>query len=262
MAKASVGSKIGLQVQAEVECVLSLLRSDGEVHEARKAIRRARSLLALADGELEIGPADVALQRAGDSLSMLRDLRAATGTAMQLSEQDGISAWDVVVAALHKRTAILCRDTLHEDPGFKKRIAMVRQARRSIAKLDWADFKPRHLDNALQRQERKTQKSAKRAESKPVPDNLHRWRRKSRRLRMQIDALKDLNIEHVKLQKHAAKSLHKLSDALGGYQDLVVLSEEIEGIQHFAGRRELLENIDQLRNQQVRTFQFGEPGIS
>ena len=75
-----------------------------------------------------------------------------------------------------------------------------------------------------------------------MPANLHRWRRRVRKLRMQMEALariepglaKDAAKESA---SKAAKALHKLSDQLGAFQDKQMLRNvlrRMRGLPHRA----------------------------
>lgn len=221
------------------------------VHEARKAIRRTRALLALAedgDAAFDVAPADRILQRVGDGLSTLRDAHAAMETAQALAKQDDRKRWRPVVDALRERSAALVARELARDPGFARRQATIAGALHYLDRLPWQEFKSAQLRDGLQRQRRRVDKAARRATRHPDAENLHRWRRKVRRLRMQLDAMPRLK-PHGTQPTHAttkSKSLHKLSDALGHQQDLHVLAGLLRRLPDIAERPLLRQRLQEL----------------
>lgn len=232
MPRQSAGHALGKLVHEECSAVIAALRGRSalhtRVHEARKAIRRTRALLALAeDGEagFDIGPADRILQRVGDSLSRLRDAYVAIDTARTVGKQTEPKRWRPVVIALRKRSASLVAHELERDPGLARRVASVEGALHYLDPLPWAELTAAQIREGVQRQRRRVERAARRAGKHPDAERLHAWRRKVRRLRMQVDALPKLKPRWSKATASTpkSKSLHKLSDALGREQDLQVL---------------------------------------
>ncbi|HEL3804752.1 TPA: CHAD domain-containing protein, partial [Stenotrophomonas maltophilia] len=84
-------------------------------------------------------------------------------------------------------------------------------------------------------------------------EGVHRWRRRARRLRMQLELLKDMKLrpgrsregpEHGK----AARSLHHLSDRLGDMQDLRLLRNLVRAMPSCSGKTVVLQLIDAARH--------------
>ncbi|WP_162435477.1 CHAD domain-containing protein [Pseudoxanthomonas koreensis] len=211
------------------------------MHEARKAIRRARSLLALAEPELDVEAADAILRRTGDSLGALRDAHAVTLTALRLGKRLSDPRWRQAATVLALRADRLARRELAADPGFAKRRKAIGRAARRLDALPWQALKSAGIREGLLRQSRRVERAAQRANRDPTPDNLHAWRRRARRLRMQLDALDGLKIRIIGHDPTASKRLHRLSDRLGRQQDLVVLAGTLRRMRTLEHRRELLE---------------------
>jgi len=229
MPRHATGQALGALVRSECQAIIDALRAPTavhvRVHEARKAIRRARALLALVEdggGGFDVGPAERILQRLGDGLSRLRDAHAAVETARSLAVQEGRKAWRPVIEALRERSNTLAARELARDPGFARRQSIVEGALHYLDAQPWGTLRATHLRAGLQRQRRRVERAARRARKDPGPDNLHRWRRRVRRLRMQLDALPQLG--RGRHSPKASRSLHQLSDALGRQQDLQVLA--------------------------------------
>ncbi|HVJ38251.1 MAG TPA: CHAD domain-containing protein [Stenotrophomonas sp.] len=255
MPRHSAGHALGKLVHEECSAVIAGLRGrkalHTRVHEARKAIRRARALLALAedgDAAFDIGPADRILQRVGDSLSRLRDAHVAIDTARLVGKQTETKRWRPVVIALRARSAGLIAHELERDPGLARRVSTVEGALHYLDALPWAELTAAQIRAGLQRQHRRVERAARRAGKHPDADRLHTWRRKVRRLRMQVEALPKLKPHWSKSTPSApkSKSLHKLSDALGREQDLQVLAgllRRLPGLDDRAARRAELDAL-------------------
>ncbi|MBH1731541.1 CHAD domain-containing protein, partial [Stenotrophomonas maltophilia] len=105
------------------------------------------------------------------------------------------------------------------------------------------------------RTRRRVRKAATRATHGGTNDieGVHRWRRRARRLRMQLELLKDMKLrpgrsregpEHGK----AARSLHHLSDRLGDMQDLRLLRNLVRAMPSCSGKTVVLQLIDAARH--------------
>jgi len=249
----SHGSRLGRLVQHEGLAAIEALTAPDDVHthvhEARKAIRRARSLLALVEDELDVGAADVILQRAGESLGPLRDAHAVHLTVIRLAKRLPDPHWQQAVGALGARADRLARRELAADPGLAKRRRAIRRAARLLDALPWDTLKSADIRDGLVRQSRRADKAAKRAKKTPEPENLHRWRRRVRRLRMQVDALAGLKLSILDQDPAVSKRLHQLSDELGIHQDLEVLEDVLKRMRSLECRHAL---VAQLGNAEVR----------
>ncbi|MCD7096837.1 CHAD domain-containing protein [Stenotrophomonas sp. MMGLT7] len=196
------------------------------VHSARKAIRRLRSLLALVKHRFdEVAPIDRRLQKLGDGLSALRDAHVTVDVAQALAARDGTGRWQPAIDFLVERRDRSMARALAADPGFRRRQAIVERVAADLEALDWRRLKRSDLRAALRLGQARLAKAEKRARQDPSPQNLHRFRRRVRRLRMQRDALGVIAPEIAGTSgkpaaDKQAKALRKLSDRLGWLQDL------------------------------------------
>ncbi|MBO9718168.1 MAG: CHAD domain-containing protein [Pseudoxanthomonas sp.] len=246
----SPGSRLGHLLRQECLAALKSLATAGDqvhahVHEARKAIRRARSLAALVASGFDVESADGILQRTGDSLSPLRDAHVVALVAGRLGKRPADPHWKQAAATLEMRAERLVRRELAADPGFARRRRALRRAAKLLEPLPWRELKDGDIREALVRQSRRVERAARRAKKDPTPDNLHRWRRRVRRLRMQLDALDSLGIDAIGHDPAASKRLHRLGDRLGARQDLVVLAGVLRRLRTLPHRRELLRQLDE-----------------
>lgn len=243
----SYGSRLGRLLQKECLAAIEVLAAPGSihvrVHEARKAIRRARSLIALAATQLDTGPADGILQRVGDSLGSMRDAHASALTAACLDRRLPGRGWKQAAIALDVRADRLAKRELADDPGFAKRRRAIRRAARQLESLPWDTLPAAAIRQGVSRQTRRMDNAARRARKAPTPENLHRLRRRGRRLRMQVDALAGLNVRFPGLAAAESKRLRRLSDDLGWDHDLVVLAAALRRMRTLEHRGELLEHL-------------------
>lgn len=248
MPRHSTGQALGALVHAECRSAIAALRAPKaihtRVHETRKAIRRTRALLALADdgdASFDVGPADRILSRVGDGLSRLRDAQAAIDTARSVGKQVGQKRWQPVVHALRERAAALVAQELERDPGLARRRATLEGALHYLDALPWSELTASQIREGLARQRRRVERAAQRASKRPDAKRLHDWRRKVRRLRMEVEALPRLKPNWSKAASGTPKSrsLHRLSDTLGREQDLHVLDGLLKRLPGLADRAQL-----------------------
>lgn len=248
-----VGPALGRKVAAECAAIQQALAGrkqvHGRVHEARKAIRRVRALLALVERKLDVEAADRVLQRVGDGLSALRDAYAATDVSTNVGKIDGRRRWSPVTALLRERADHIAERVLIGDPGFLARRRRIEQVAIKLQKLPWESVTAADIRKGLQRQCKRTDKAGARAKKDPSPDHLHRWRRRTRRLRMQFDGLSALKMKGLSLPSHASRKLHRLTDSLGWHQDLQVLKGLVRRMPGLAERNNLVARLQALEGE-------------
>lgn len=209
------------------------------VHRARKAIRRLRSVLAL--GREKFGASfdaiDKRLKLLARGLSALRDAHVAAEAAMVLAQGDDAAAWQQISAALQHRCDILLAEALRKDPAFAARRRLAASIAEQITDLPWGRLSGNDLCKTLGRSVRRAQKAVDAADSTRSTKDIHRWRRRVRQLRFQIEALQYIESSTDRRisclhdgKKTSARSLGRLTDKLGWCQDLQVLKSALRGI--------------------------------
>ncbi|UQY89501.1 CHAD domain-containing protein [Stenotrophomonas rhizophila] len=173
--------------------VLAALAAPGDqnegIHAARKAIRRMRAVLALLDeDEFELEREDRSLRRLGKSLSALRDAHVVVEAAKRLQALHPGPAWAAVVGTLEERRAGILQRAASIDPQFARRRMTIERVLQRLEAQPWERLRRRHVRAALARSERRVKRAASRAASDGDAEAIHRWRRRVRRLRMQLDA--------------------------------------------------------------------------
>lgn len=245
-----IGAAARQLVQEECLAIANALatRSDIHVgvHSARKAIRRLRAVLALsATEEHPLHRTDRALQRLGRGLSALRDAHVLVETAQSLQAGAPAPGWAAVITHLRARRDRLLQRAFAQDPGFQKKQHVVQRVGLELDAQRWELVRKGDLRRALARSRRRVKKAAARARDSDDPETLHDWRRRVRRLRMQLEVMARLDSNLVKDQpgsdggKHA-KGLRRLSDALGREQDLRLLRNQIRAMPGLQDKAELM----------------------
>ena len=223
------------------------------IHQARKSIRRARATLAL--GTRVIGPRAQALDdelgRLCRGLSHLRDAQALIEVLQRLDAQAPDRIRAILPAA--ERLARERRDDILEralvrDPAFQARCLRLQAAQQRLARLDWRAVKEADVAHAIERSQRRADKSAKLIKKHPDDDEAwHVYRRRLRRLRQQDSLLADL-LPALRLSKKRARDL---TDVLGESQDDALLLRHCDSRSPFpADQRKQLRAIarERLRN--------------
>lgn len=232
------------------------------VHSARKAVRRLRAVLSLAGSRFdEIAIADEQLRQLGRGLSHLRDAYVITSAARILAEKDGTERWEPAIQGLEHRCEELMRQAMTRDPGFARRRMRLNRIVERLVGLPWTELGSKEVSRAIKRSARRVAKAEKRARSEESPESIHRWRRRTRRLRMQWEAVRHLDSGTEKSVKEKLgefasgkemKDLKKLADQLGWYQDLQVLDRVL-------GRLRSVPDLPVLREQLQREIADARP---
>lgn len=253
MSKPEVGERARALVRRDCALILQGLAPtdspEQAIHSARKAIRRLRALLALMEGSaLDLAGADSDLQQLGDSLSDMRDAYVVAEAAERLHKEHPGVDLGPVVAQLSARSERVMRNELERDPNFSRRHKQLADAALWLDAQSWQAVKVSIIKSALALSERRAHKSKKRA-ADGNPEAVHRWRRRVRRLRMQLEVLPELGLESAAMAdglcgSGKTKALHKLSDALGWQQDLRMLRNLVRPMPVWDGKASVLKLIN------------------
>lgn len=256
MSKQGVGEKAHALARRECGAILLGLSAtdapEASIHSARKAIRRLRALLALLEGsELDLDRPDASLQRLGDSLSDMRDANVVVEAAERLQADHPEVRLGPACESLQRRSERVMRNELKGDPLLGRRRKQLAEVALWLDALPWDAVKSSDVKAGLLRSERRARKAQKRAADDDSPENVHRWRRRVRRLRMQLEALPDLGLKTAALVDalHGTgktKALQKVSDQLGWQQDLRMLRNLVRPMRAWDGKAEVLGLIDRL----------------
>ncbi|GAB2575563.1 CHAD domain-containing protein [Dyella jejuensis] len=216
------------------------------IHEARKAVRRLRSILSLTRGDLgdQAEPIDKALKRFGDGLSSLRDATAVIASAKYMAKKKKNGVWPELVARLETERDSLLEAALQKDPDFQKRQKRIDRLSHAIEQLPWAKIRKKSVDAVLKKSGKRVEKAQRKFEQAPRPARLHSWRRRVRRQRMQLQTWHKVANHAGHDLHHRIRTLSRLSDALGWRQDLQVLRSHVR---HSAEGDELSQLMSDIR---------------
>lgn len=213
-------------------CLADGKRRHRGIHEARKALRRLKSLLRLGAAVFDdaLPAIEAVIDRLAVGLSPLRDAHVATITARVLAGPDPSDDWRRAIDALELRSEGRLSAALIKDPRFLLRRRQIRDLAAQVATLPWRGLTRHVIEHALANSERRVAKARKRMRKAGSTANLHRWRRRARRLRMQLELLRKARKaagmpapRHAGRDKALAASMSTLSDAIGAKQDLRAL---------------------------------------
>jgi CHAD domain-containing protein len=252
------------QVDAAIEQLATDSQSDPVevVHEARKSLKKARSVMRLARGALtsEARSRDnVALRDAGRRLAGARDADIQLEALDALSERYAGQLPKETFAAVRKRLRANQRrarsglDAAREAEA--EQLGAVRRRMEDWVRADgW-----KVVETGLRRSYRRGRAAFARARAAPTPENLHEWRKREKDLWYHLRLLRPTSSSIVGGQADAA---HRLSDLLGDDHDLVVLRSVLSESPH--GEADVPADIDALlalvdhRHEQLRTEAFLE----
>lgn len=244
---AAPGTALGDYARIELESAITRLgwrggRLHAGVHQARKALRRARATLALGADALGPGAAmvDRELRRINDGLSSLRDAQALVET---LNRQVAVGHDAAMTRLLRRarrvaagRRVAAARDAQALDPGLAERRAMLHVLCAALAALPWASIPPSQLRDRLADSQACMDREKVRATTSGRDQDWHRWRRRARRLSQQRRALHSSGLEAEVPLDHAAFD-KPTTERLGIAQDLSLLLEH-------CGRRSVFSKPD------------------
>ena len=244
---AAPGTALGDYARIELETAITRLgwrggRLHAGVHQARKALRRARATLAL--GANRLGPGAVMIDRElrqiNGGLSSLRDAQALVETLDRHIAAGHDAAMTRLLRRVRRvaagRRVAAARDAQALDPGLAERRAMLHVLCAALAALPWASVPPSHLRDRLADSRARMDREKVRATTSGRDQDWHRWRRRARRLSQQRRALHSTGLEAKVPLDHAAFD-KPTTERLGIAQDLSLLLEH-------CGRRSVFSKPD------------------
>ncbi|HET6870455.1 MAG TPA: CHAD domain-containing protein [Solirubrobacteraceae bacterium] len=196
------------------------------VHEARKSLKKARSILRLGRGALDSDQRrrdNAALRDAGRKLSAARDAEVMLEATDELAERFAGRVPQATFEAIRRH---LAAERGESDAGLTGQVAEELKAVRS--RIDeWPSRKTgwKALEPGLKRSYARGRAGFERARSHPTAENLHEWRKRTKDLWYHLRLLKPLAPGIV---GGAAKEADKLSKLLGDDHDLAVLHATLD----------------------------------
>lgn len=195
------------------------------VHEARKALKKTRSLLRLGRGALDPDERrrdNAALRQAGRRLSDARDAEVMLEATDKLADQFAGRLPQATFDAIRRHLAPERR----LDSGLTDQVADELKAVRSRVEhsssraTGWKALEP-----GLHRSYARGRAALEKARSRPTVENLHEWRKRTKDLWYHLRLLKPFAPGII---GGAAKDADKLSKRLGDDHDLAILRAALE----------------------------------
>ena len=191
------------------------------IHEARRAMRRARAILQMLRPALGEHYATLArpLRDAGAALSPLRDAQAVIEAVEQLAKCQppllAPNAHAALMLRLRRRRSAACR---HQADVLDRVDVLLAAARTAV--VSWAgDASDADVLKGLRRGYARAARALRRARRDPAA-HLHRWRQRVREHRLQLELLHPAWPEVIGAQVGEARRLARL---LGAERDLQLL---------------------------------------
>ena len=208
--------------------------SDQSVHEARKALKKARAALRLLRPGLEPAAyrAENALLRdAARSLAPLREPKSMLDALAALRRRDPGALPDVVLVRVMRELRAEKKRVARDRSGRQAALGTcIRLLKQSLARAEQADFagigeKP--LAKGMRRIYRKGRHALAQARASRAPEALHEWRKQSKYL---LNALETLYGARGGKARKTTRRAERLADRLGDDHDLDALAGHAQGL--------------------------------
>jgi CHAD domain-containing protein len=202
--------------------------SEKSVHEARKALKKARAALRLLRPGLEPAAyrAENALLRdAGRSLAPLRDTTALRDVLDALRERKAGDRRVAVLARLATGLQVeekrFATEPAARDAALASCLRLLKQSLARAERPDFADIGGKPLAKGMRRIYRKAREALAGARASRTPEALHEWRKQTKYL---LNAIAMVDGAQKGRMKKTVRRAEKLADRLGDAHDLDLLA--------------------------------------
>lgn len=199
--------------------------SDKSIHEARKALKKARAALRLLRPGLEPAAyrAENALLRdAARALAPLREARSLLDALAALRARDPQALPRAVLETLTRELRAekkrVSRDREARQAALGTCIRLLRQSLARAQQPDFAAMGAKPLSKGMRRIYRKGRRALADAHASRTPEALHEWRKQSKYLLNALETLRGAR------KGKAARRAERLADRLGDDHDLDALA--------------------------------------
>jgi CHAD domain-containing protein len=218
-------------VRKELKAAAGVLASDDTaraVHEARKAIKKARAVLRLVRGELgrRYAEHDDTLRKAGRALSGVRDVQILERTVNTLRQQCPAMLTPAIVADVRRHLTRMRRTTHRDLPGpLKAARQLLNRARHLVPHHVQKAGGRRVVETGLLDTYRRTRRAMQALTDDSSAEEFHRWRRRAKAHWYQM------RLMQARSPAAAARlpQLDVLQSLLGDAHDLEVLRRTVLG---------------------------------
>lgn len=230
--KQPLGATLGSLAAKEAGALQAVLASQQDphalIHDARRHCRKLRSLLALLAAlpvPRQVSALDQRLKRLIHGFADLRDAHMAPRTAQRLGHARHVNVTPALIELLERRSDSMLQAALRDDPDWMQRRRQAGHVARAIQVLPWPKITPAMARHALKHSTRRMKKARRRALAQRGSEDFHRWRRRARPLRYQLDLLRKAGqlggIKKSRMHRYGVriKRLRPIIDRLGWRQD-------------------------------------------
>jgi CHAD domain-containing protein len=204
------------------------------VHDARKALKRERSLLRLSRAAMKPGQRrreNTRLRTVAHQLGRAREADALLDALQGIDDRYAGQLPEATIMAVRQRLghdrdrarAELLEMEIPQRMADELRDAAARVEGWKLRDTGWST-----LSAGLEREYRRGRQAMKRAAQAPTPERMHAWRKRSKDLWYHLRLLEALSPGTVRGQ---AKAAHRLADQLGDLHDLALLEAAVHEIQ-------------------------------
>jgi CHAD domain-containing protein len=219
----------------QIDQATALLRgrkiTDGDIHSARKTLKKARATLRLmrpAIPERVFKRENVALRDVARPLSAARDAKVLLDSLNRLAKSYGGPAEQSIPAVFRRKLALEQKARTSSVKGRQsKRATLIRSLRASHRRILTARVRANEWNEigvGLASVYRSGRKAMKQARKTQTPECLHEWRKQAKYLWHQLQLLEPISPGPI---GSLGDQMHKLSDYLGDDHDLAVLREQV-----------------------------------
>jgi len=222
------------------------------VHEYRKSIRRARALVELLRPAFGKTAADGLILRLKEAFAKTGDLR---DSDILVSALDLMGDSDSTTESLR----LMLETDLASRPGPAATAELLKSGASDLRSLTKvfdvvlpAGDSIRELQEGLERSQRRTRQALSRTLEGYSEENFHRWRRRLKELRYQVELLASGGSRPLRARE---KSLARLAQDVGKVTDLCVLRNQVESRSaELPGAAELSQRIRQRSEERARVL--------
>lgn len=205
--------------------------SDESIHDARKALKKARAALRLLQNGMSkriYRTENSGLRDAGRFLSPFRDAKSLIDAFDSLHDRYGDKLKGVELAPLqkilHANLTKARRHFLHTPTELKNCIRLLRNCTTVAKKEELSSIDSEAINAGLRRVYQRGCKARAEADTVRTPEALHEWRKQVKYL---LNAVEGLHPSEKGGVVKILKRIDQLADCLGNDHDLVMLSQEI-----------------------------------
>lgn len=224
------------------------------VHQARKSLRRIRSILRLGEAGLGAGAQvlEHELRATIHGLATMRDAQALVETLDRLIGERDADADERLLRRTRRIAADAranrTRAALADDPGFNFRRESLTVMADRIRALNWGAVNLEQVTAAVTASAKAARKAARRAQQSDDNRDWHKWRRRARRYAQQEHALVELGV--LAATRVDDKNIAVM---LGEAQDFTLLQEHCGAKSLFADKdRRALADLAHDRSRHLR----------